>query len=132
MARAVTMRLRAARRRRRSAASDERDRSFWAPAFSFATGPVSKSGGPAKPGGARSFPRQPGETRRGSAGVRIYGLRAKLPVGFYRVRGWHCCHRPPLRTHRAIFTTVGSSLSNALFGGRDTATEAFCEISLSV
>jgi hypothetical protein len=40
---------------------------------------------------------------------------------YHRVRGWHCCHRPPLRTHRAIFTAVGSSISNALFGGRGAA-----------
>src|SRR5215813_2696865 len=67
-----------------------------------------------------------------SARARISDLCARFQSEPYRVRGWHCCHRPPLRTHRAIFTTVGSSLSNALFGGRDTATEAFCEISLSV
>src|SRR5262249_42319633 len=50
----------------------------------------------------------------------------------YRVRGWHYCHRPPLRTVRATFTAHGSSISNALFGGRGTATEAFYDISLSV
>src|SRR5262249_13555634 len=50
----------------------------------------------------------------------------------HRVRGWHYCHHPPLRTHRAIFTAVGSSLSNALFGGRGTATEAVCDNSSSV
>src|SRR5262245_9444846 len=69
---------------------------------------------------------------RESARARISDLRARSQSGPYRVRGWHCCHRPPLRTHRAIFTAVGSSLSNALFEGRDTATEAFCEISMSV
>src|SRR5262249_6628910 len=53
-------------------------------------------------------------------------------VSRYRVRGWHYCHRPPLRTVRATFTAHGSSISNALFGGRGTATEAFYDISLSV
>ena len=33
---------------------------------------------------------------------------------------------PPLRTHRAIFTAVGSSLSNALFGGRGVSTYDRC------
>src|SRR6266508_2773030 len=51
---------------------------------------------------------------------------------WYRVRGWHCCHRPPLRTVLAVFTAHGSSISNALFGGRGTATVAFCGISLPV
>src|SRR6266545_2998572 len=41
----------------------------------------------------------------------------------YRVRGWHCCHLPPLRTVLAAFAAHGSSISNALFGGRGTATE---------
>jgi len=50
----------------------------------------------------------------------------------YRVRGWHCCHRPPLRTVLAVFTAHGSSISNALFGRRGTATVAFCGISLPV
>ena len=51
---------------------------------------------------------------------------------YYRVRGWHCCHRPPLRTVLATFAAHGSSISNALFGGRGTTTEAFCGISLPV
>src|SRR5262245_8638286 len=50
----------------------------------------------------------------------------------YRVRGWHYCHRPPLRTVLATFAAHGSSISNALFGGRGTTTEAFCGISLPV
>src|SRR6266542_1770838 len=57
----------------------------------------------------------------------LFGL-----VSLYRVRGWHYCHRPPLRTVLATLIAHGSSISNALFGGRGTATVAFCGISLPV
>ena len=48
---------------------------------------------------------------------------ARSQIESYRVRGWHCCHLPPLRTVLAAFAAHGSSISNALFGGRGTATE---------
>jgi hypothetical protein len=49
--------------------------------FVTTTDQVLRRGGRAKASGARSFPRRPGETRPGSAGARIYGLRAKPPGG---------------------------------------------------
>jgi preprotein translocase subunit SecD len=48
-------------------------------AFSIAQGRVSKRRGRVKANNAQPFPRRLDETRRGSAGASIYGLRAKPP-----------------------------------------------------